>query len=499
MRKRIEGGLQGKMSEGNKSLKRKTLSALIWKFSERVMAQLVGFVVSVVLARILLPEEYGIVAIVAIFISLADVLVTHGLGSTLIQKKESDALDFDTILYSGLILSGILYILLFFAAPLIAVIYKNEQLIPVLRVMGLRIPIAAVNSVQHAYVSKGLEFRKFFFSTLGGTLVSGVVGIVMAYRGFGVWALVAQYMTNTCIDTLVLFFTVGWRPGWQFSYDRFKSLFSFGKNMMISGFVGVLFNQLSGLIVGAKYNAEDLAYYNKGEKYPALVTSNIEQSIDSVLFPVLSQKQDDNEAVKSAMRQFIKHASYIIMPLMAGLAASGETFVKVLLTDKWLPCVPFIQIFCVQQAFSVLNTSNLQVIKAKGEGKTLVRLETIKKPILLAILMISPTWMAIGVAAYELIAAFINSKPTTRMIGYSFLLQMKDIAPNLVMSIMMGVVVLLLGRIHAGNIVVLLIQVLSGIAVYIGLSFATGNESFKFLLEQGKKFLKRNASGVEET
>ena len=486
------------MAEDNKSLKRKTVSALIWKFSERVMAQLVGFVVSVVLARILMPEEYGVVAIVAIFISLADVLVTHGLGSTLIQKKEADRLDFDTIFYSGLILSGVLYIVLFFTAPLIATIYTNDQLIPVLRVMGLRIPIAAVNSVQHAYVSKRLEFRKFFFSTLGGTLVSGVVGIAMANRGFGVWALVAQYMTNTCIDTLVLFFTVGWRPGRKFSYERFKSLFSFGKNMMISGFVGVLFNQLSGLIVGAKYNAEDLAYYNKGEKYPALVTTNIEQSIDSVLFPVLSQKQDNNEAVRLVMRQFIKHASYIIMPLMAGLVASGDTFVKVLLTDKWLPCVPFIQIFCVQQAFSVLNTSNLQVIKAKGEGKTLVRLETIKKPILLTILfitmMISPTWMAIGVTAYELIAAFINSKPTTRMIGYSFLLQMKDVAPNLVMSLAMGSIVLLLGRIHAENIIVLLIQLLSGIAVYIGLSFATRNESFKFILEQGKRILKRNVS-----
>ena len=467
------------MSDDINGLKRQTISGLFWKFSERIAAQLVSFVVSIVLARVLMPKEYGVVAIVTIFISLADILVTNGLGATLIQKKDADDLDFNTIFYSGIVVSVIIYVLLFSGAPIVTKIYKMDNITPILRVMGLRIPIAAVNTVQQAYVSRRMDFKKFFFSTFFGTMFSGVVGILMAYNGTGAWALVGQYLTNTVIDTLVLFFTVGWRPKRVFSLERFKILFSFAFKIMITGFIGAFFNQLKGLIIGIRYDSEDLAYYNRGEKFPTLITSNIESSIDSVLFPVLSKHQDDNRVLVAAMRKFIRMASFVIMPMMVGLAVTGDKVIEILLTDKWSMCVPYLRIICVQQIFSILNTANLQIVKAKGQGNTLVKMEFIKKPIMLAIIFISMQWgpiaIACGVTLYELIGACINAIPTKRLVGYSITMQLADISHNLFVSVIMGIVVFFVGRISGNSILILGLQVIMGAVSYVMLSFLIKN------------------------
>lgn len=467
-------------------LKKQTMSGLFWKMAERFAAQLVSFVVSLVLARILTPNEYGIVAIVTVFISFADILVSNGLGATLVQKKDADDLDFNTIFLAGIILSFLLYAIIFLGAPMVANFYYNELISPVLRVMGLRVPIAAVNSVQQAYVSRKMDFRKFFVSTFFGTVISGVVGIIMALNGCGVWALVGQYLTNTVIDTTVLFFTVGWRPKMMFSFERFSQLFSFGGKIMLTGFIGMFFSQLKSLIIGAKYTAEDLAYYNKGENFPSLICNNIETSVTAVLFPAFSRYQDDKYLLRNAMSRFIKTGSYVIMPMVVGLAACSKPLVQVLLTDKWLQCVPYIRVVCIQMFFSILNTANLQVIKAQGHANTLVKLEYIKKPILLAILIVtmqfSPMLIAIGVAAYEVIAACINSVPTKRMINYSILFQLRDLLPNIVLSLLMGILVISISLIKLAPFVTLIIQIVVGIIAYLGFSLVTKNKNFYYIL-----------------
>ena len=304
------------MDENIEELKTKTISGTIWRFGERILAQLISFVVSIILARLLMPEEYGIVALVTIFITFANVFVTSGFGTALVQKKDADETDFSTMFYSGLLLSIILYLILFFAAPTIAKWYNNPLLIPVLRVMGIRLPIAAINSIQQAYVSRKMIFKKFFFSTLFGTIVSAVVGIVMALLKCGVWALVGQYLTNVTIDTIVLFITIDWKPKLLFSFKKFKSLFSFGWRIMAIGVLGTFFDQIRGLIIGTKYTSEDLAYYNRGEHIPNILSNNVKVSLESTLFSAISKVQDNSENVKKALKRTMKISSYIVMPVL---------------------------------------------------------------------------------------------------------------------------------------------------------------------------------------
>jgi O-antigen/teichoic acid export membrane protein len=307
---------------------------LIWKFSERMLAQVVTFVVSIVLARLLSPAEYGTIALVMVFITIADVFANAGFGNALIQKLHVDNVDYSSVLYLSLGISFIIYGILFISAPYIADFYNSASLCMVLRVLGIRVPIAAFNSVQQAYVSKNMLFKRFFFSTLFGTLLSGVVGCVMAYNGFGIWSLVGQYLTNTIVDTTVLWFTVKWRPDLVFSFKRVKTLFSFGWKLLVSSLLDTGYQQLRSLVIGGKYTSSDLAYYNRGQQYPQLVVTNVNTSISSVLFPAISKNQENLEVVKNMTRRAIKTSSYIMWPLMFGLAIVSKPLVSWMLTDK---------------------------------------------------------------------------------------------------------------------------------------------------------------------
>ena len=227
---------------------------MFWKFGERIIAQGVSFIISLILARLLLPEQYGTISLVLVFINIANVFVSDGLGESLVQKNDSDELDFSTIFFCSLIIGCFLYILLFIMAPFIAAFYNNTALVPVIRVLSIQIPLSAIKTIQHAYVQKHMMFKKFFFSTLGGTVVSGVIGIIMAYKGFGVWALVEQYLTNSVMDLTILFITVKWRPRFLFSTESAKRLLSFGWKLLAAQFINVLYNELRSLVIGKNYS-----------------------------------------------------------------------------------------------------------------------------------------------------------------------------------------------------------------------------------------------------
>lgn len=486
--------------ENIKELKNKTVLGLFWRFGERFTAQLISFVVSIVLARILLPSDYGIVAIVTIFINLADTLVTSGLGTSLVQKKEADELDFSTMNIASIAIAIFFYLLLFFTSPLISRIYNNELLTPVLRVMGMKLPIAAINSIQQAYVQRKMIYKKFFFATIIGTIISAATGIVMAIKGFGVWALVAQYLTNSIIDTIVLFFTIKWKPQLRFSFNRFKQLFNYGSKIMLTSFIGTLFDQLRGLLIGVKYTSEDLAFNNKGEQIPSMLTNNINSTMESVLFSSIAKVQEDREKVKSAIRRLMKTSSYIIMPLLFGILGISNNFVKIILTDKWIQCVPFIQIVCIQQCFSILNTINLQAIKAIGRSDTLLKLEFAKKPIYLLILLttmfISPIAMCIGNAVYGMIALLINSKPNKKYLNYTLLEQISDTGIYFILSLVMAIIVMLIGRLNINIYILFVLQILSGIMFYIIVSILLKLDSFYYIINTLKDMLKRRKIDV---
>lgn len=484
--------------EGNS--RSKVMSSLFWKFAERIGAQGVNLIVSIALARILAPEDYGAVALITIFITISNVFVEQGFGTALIQKKDADDLDFSSVFYCNILISIVLYVIVFLASPLIAKFYNMPELVPVIRVLGISILIAGLKSIQNAYVSRKMMFKKFFISTSIGTIGSAVVGIWMAYNDFGVWALVTQQLLNTGVDTIMLWITVKWRPIWKFSMERLKKLFSFGWKMLCSALIETIYNELYGLAIGKIYNSESLAYYNKGNQFPNLITENVNGSISSVMLPALSNEQEDKEKVKSMMSRAIKTSSFILFPMMVGLAVVAEPLVRLILTDKWLPAVPLMQLLCFSYIFWPIHTVNLQAISAMGRSDIYLKLEIIKKVVGIVALIISCpfgiTVMVIMKIVTSIISTFINSYPNKKLIGYTFKEQIKDILPAFILSILMGVIVYGLGRILNIQLAIslklfifLIIQVIVGGIIYVGLAYVFKLESLTYLINLVKRKL----------
>ena len=478
------------------------LSNFIWRFMERCGAQLVTFIVSIVLARILDPEVYGTVALVTLITAILQVFVDSGLGSALIQKKNADDVDFSTVFYFNIVACLGLYAILFFMAPLIAKFYGIAQLTPVIRVLGLTLVISGLKSVQQAYVSKHMLFRKFFFSTLGGTIAAAVVGIAMAVFGYGVWALVAQYLTNLFIDTVVLWFTVRWRPKRFFSWTRLKVLFSYGWKLLVASLIGRLYQESRQLIIGKKYTTEDLAYFNKGKQFPDLIVGNVDLSINSVLLPVMAEEQDQKSNVKAMTRRAIKTSSFIMWPLMVGLCVCAEPLIRLLLTEKWLFCVPYLRVFCLAYAFFPMNSANLNAIKAIGRSDLFLGLEILKKTLGLTLLF-STMWFGVMIMAYSvllstLIEGFINAFPNKKLLGYSYWEQIKDILPSVLLSAAMGGIAFCVQFIGLHDIWTLAIQVVLGAGIYIGGAVLFKFESFTYLISLIKSyFVKKKDKAVE--
>lgn len=471
--------------------KNNIVSNLFWKFGERILAQGISFLVSLVLARLLLPSEYGTVALVLVFINLANVFVSNGLGEALIQKKNANDADFSTMFFCSLGLSIVLYVIMFFAAPLIANYYQDVTLVSVLRVLALRLPLAAINTIQHAYVAKHMQFKKFFFSTLGGTLASAIVGISMAYHGFGIWALVGQYLSNCFIDTVVLFFTVDWRPRLMFSLLSVKQLLPFGWKLMAAGFISSLYGELRNLVIGKVYSTEDLAFYNKGNHFPSLTVTNVDTSISSVLFPAMSSINNDPHHLRALTRKSMRMSSYVVFPMMMGMCAVGETMIRFLLTDKWIGCVPFLRLSCIYWMIQPLQTANAQAIKACGRSDIYLKLETAKKIIGVSLIFVTMRMGVMAVVFSNLLVAAIsiimNIYPNKKLIGYGYTDQFKDVFPALFLSSVMGAAVWGIYLLLGNSVYVLILQLISGAAIYVGLSLLTHNDSFGELLKIVKR------------
>lgn len=474
--------------------RKKVFSNLIWRFMERGGSQAVSFVVSIVLARLLEPELYGSIALVLVITSILQVFVDSGMATALIQKKDTDDLDFSSVFYFNLAFCLLLYAGLFLAAPLIGRFYGDSSLVPVIRVLGITIVVSGVKNVQQAYVAKTMQFRRFFFATLGGTLFSAAVGIAMAYMGYGIWALVMQQLLNTAVNTAILWLTVGWKPQRCFSLQRLKVLVAYGWKILVSALLDTVYLKLYQVVVGLKHTSSDLAFYNKGDQYPNLLVENINSSIDSVLLPVLSAEQEQREHVREMTRRAVKTSTYIMFPMMAGLAICAEPFVRLLLTEKWLPCVPYMQIFCVMYAFYPLHTANLNAIKAMGRSDIFLKLEIIKKLISTVLLVAAVSFGVYAIALSQLlsclIAMAVNAWPNRNLLGYSLLSQLKDILPPAALALVMGVCVWCVGLLGLGDLPMLALQILLGVLVYAALSALLKVDSFMYLLG----FLRRRRS-----
>ena len=388
-----------------------------------------------------------------------------------------------------------LYSLLFLCAPLISSFYNDPSLTPIVRVLGLTILISGVKNIQHAYVARNMLFRRFFFATLWGTVGAAVIGIIMAYSGLGVWALVAQQVFNVAVDTFILWITVKWRPQMVFSIKRLKALYSYGWKLLVSSLIEVVYGEIRQLIIGKLYTKADLAFYNRAKQFPQFITANVNSSINSVLFPAMSSVQDNRERVKAMTRRAIKVSVFIMAPLMMGLAACGRQIISILLTDKWLPCAPYLVIFCITQMFLPIHTDNLNAIKAMGRSDLFLKLEIIKKAIGLIALVLTMKHgvmaMAYSLLITSLLNQIINSWPNKKLLNYSYIEQIVDILPTVLLAGCMGIIVYLIGLIGINKYITLLIQIPVGALIYITGSKLFHFDSYQYSLNMIKQILKR--------
>lgn len=482
----------------NQHTKSKVITSLFWKLMERGGTQGIQFIVQIILARLLAPEQFGTLAIVMVFVNLAQVFVQSGFNTALIQKKDADEEDFSSIFYLSLGVAAILYITIYILAPMIADYYEDLSLAPILRVISLSLFAGAINSIQNAFVSRNLLFKKLFKSSLGAIFISGTLGVFAAYKGLGIWALVIQHLVNQLSITVIMWFTVKWRPKLIFSMSKVRELFSFGWKLLASSLLNVLYIELRTLIIGKKYTSSTLGYYDKGQQFPKVIVSNVDGSIQSVMLPTLSAQQDNKKRVKDMMRRAIVSSSFLVFPMMVGMAVVAEPLVKIVLTEKWLPAVPFIQIACFTYSLLPIHTANLQAINAIGRSDIFLRLEIIKKIVGLVILAASLPFgvyaIALGGAISSLISTFINAYPNKQLLDYNYKEQWLDIMPSLLLSFIMGGIVYLFNFLNIAAWQIFILQVCAGAAIYFGLAKIFKIESFDYLINTLKELNKKKSN-----
>lgn len=482
----------------NKAIRNKAFTGTVWKFLERLIAQGVSLVVSIIIARCLSPDEYSIVSIVIIFFAFADVFISGGFNTALIQKKEADIYDYSSVLIISVFISIICYMILFISSPFLAKMYNKPILVSVIRVMSLVLPVNALKSILCAYISSKLEFRKFFFATIGGTIISGVIGVYLAFTGYGAWALVIQQMANSIIDTIILFFSTKIKFVIFLSINRIKVLFTYGWKIFITNLLITLYSHITPIIIGIKFNAENLSFYTKGQSFPSLVSSTCTNTLSAVLFPVLAKCQDDKILLLQYTRKFINLSSFIIFPTMLGLFSIAENMVMLLLTEKWIEIVPYIRVFCIAYMFDVIHVGNCETIKAMGRSDVYLKMEIIKKTcyfIIIAFFVVyskSPLVLSFSAILCTVVAILVNSIPNVILINYSLFYQIKDMALNLVSAIIMCIIVLLFGKIHINFVYKLLIQLFVGVSVYWFIAIITQNKNYRYILNIISEMIKRN-------
>ena len=462
------------------------VSNMFWRFGERIFAQLATFIVSVVLARKLTTSDFGNVALLMIFIDVANVFVIQGFSSALVQKKNADNIDFSSVFFFGLFFSLLIYGILFVISPF-TVYIGNQDLSPLFRVLALRIPLAAINSVQHAYAQKNLLFKKYFWKTLFGTVLSACVGIYMAYSGYGAWAIVGQYLSNSICDTVLLWFFIGWRPQKAFDFNRLKELIGFGWKMLCSGLIHVVYNRLTSFFIGTVYTTTDLAFYEQGQKMPGIIDTNVDTTINAVLFPVMAKQQDNIIAIKQMIRKSIQTSGSIIWPMMMGLAVLSDQLIEFLYGNKWLPAAIFMIIACFKLTLEPIQTANLQAVKAVGRSDIYLKMEIIKKlfGLLVIIIGVQISVLATAIAALiqTIFASVVNGYVNRRLFNYKFKEQISDILLNASLSLTMATIVLGIKQLNIlAGFFQMFAEIATGIVAYAILLYLFNRKQFAFFL-----------------
>ena len=452
--------------------KQKIIFSLVFKFLERILVKGLGLIISVLLARLLNPKEFGLIAIIMVFIDLSQTLIQSGLNTALVQSKTTKEEDYSTVFYIGLIISITLIIILYISSPLIGAFYESKELVWPLRVYSFSLIFAAINSVQVAKMQKEMKFRESMFCSLIATILSGCIGIGMAYCDMGIWSLVMYYFSNIIFSCITMAPITKWRLQKVFSVKRAKELFDYGWKMLVSAVLCSLYNNIRSLIIGKQFSTEELGYYNRGQQFPDVIANTLDNSIQSVMFPVLSDIQDEKKQTRMMLQKSITMGSFLVMPTMIGFAAISDSFIRVLLTDKWLPSALYLQIICIGNMTLSITSSNLVAIKAIGRSDIYMKLEGVRRCVMLLILCLSifcfrtVEAIAWGFAISSWIDTLIVMLPAKRLFAYGGLEQLRDLSKIFLASFIMGALVLSAGKVETVEIIKLILQIAIGIISY---------------------------------
>lgn len=471
----------------NNNFKQKAVSGMAWTGIERLATQAIQFIIGIIIARILMPSDYGIVGMLAIFMAIAQTFLDSGFASALIQKKDRTDVDYSTVFYFNIAVAILLYEVFYVSAPWIASFYKIPILNDVTRVTTLTLIISGLTIVQQAKLTIDLCFKQLAIASIFSVLLSGSCGIIMAYNGFGVWALVFQGLISAMSRSTILWISSKWRPNLIFSTDSFKRLFSFGSKLLCSGMINTIYANLYTLVIGKAFNAAEVGFYNRANQFATLPSATITQMVVNVNFPILSQMQDDNEKLVKTYRKLLCAPLFILTPVLLGIAAVGYPLVEIILGEKWLPCVPYLQILCIGCLFNPLTHINLNLLYVKGRSDLVLKLELIKKPIGFLILFASIPfgiwWMCFGAALYNFIAFIFNCHYTKKLLNYGFFMQMRELANIFIGGVIMWLVVTAVMAAFSDVYLKLLVGILSGAVSYTLYAIITREQSYKEIKE----------------
>ncbi len=456
------------------SLKNKTVKGIVWSSVERFSVQGIQFLVMIVMARLLTPKDYGLVGMVAIFIAVAQSLVDSGFSQALIRKQNRTETDNSTVFYFNIVVGILLYLVLFVIAPLVADFYDSPELTALMRVVCLSVVFNSFVVVQRALLTVNIDFKTQAKASLTAAVVSGVIGIGMAYSGFSYWSIVAQQLVNLGLNTLLLWIFTRWRPRWIYSWGSFRELFTFGSKLMVSGLLDVVYRNMYLLVIGKVFTASSLGYYTRANQFAEFPSSNLTGIMQRVTYPVLCQIQDDDERLAQIYRRFLRLSAFLIFPLLVGLSAVAEPFVLLLLKEQWLFAATLLQIICFAMMWYPIHAINLNLLQVKGRSDLFLRLEIIKKAIAVLILCVTIPMgliaMCVGQILSSLIALIINTNYTGKLIQVGFLRQMRDLLPTLLLSLSMWGVVYGITSCLSGIILQLIVGIIAGMVYYIALS-----------------------------
>lgn len=468
----------------------RAVSAMTWKILERFGLFTSHFIIQIILARLLEPKVYGLLTLMMIFIAISNIIIQNGFNTALIQRQDITEEDYSTVFWFSEIIALTLCVIIWILAPYISNYYGIVEMNYPLKALSLILPLGALNSIQIAKITKELDLKKIFISNTSAVVISGSVGIFIAYNGFGIWALVIQNIINSLTICIVMFRVSDFRIKMYFSFERFKFFFSFGWKLVVSGLLNNISESVRGVIIGIKFDSASLGFYNRGMQFPQYGINIIQGALQSVMLPLLAEQQDNKESFKYITKKSIIFSSFFVFPIMATIGALAPSFVVLLLTEKWIDVVPYIRIFCLVFAFYPVNVINLQAINALGRSDIYLRLEIIKQVLSLIVLTFSlhifssPIYMALCSVIFIPIGLYINSYPITKYINYGFLEQVKDIAPFLSISSLLYIYLIILQKIDLPIISNVIFQLLSGMAIYISLFKVFTPNMFKDLEEQ---------------